>query len=707
VFTSTGTAINTTINSGGLQAVGNFEAGAGTASNTIINSGGEQNITAAGIAISTTVSGGLQIVGDGNSLATASATTILSGGTEITENLASAVSTTVGSGGLLDTLFGGTIVSAVISGGTVTVGNATSVGGNLTFAGSGGVLEFETNTMPTAVIGGLAAGDAFVFDNATFGPGATVTLISGSPDVLSATLGGNHYTLHLDSGQNYAAFAFDAIPTTNVHLVAAFPFATAIEVMSVSSVGVGSSTSGGSLGLGQAQRVFGTTLSQTVANGGEQGVNHGGTANATTVGVGGVQLVSSGGISLDASVDGIQFIFAGGSAANAAITESGAQQVLGTATSTIDSGAQYVGGKASATTIATFGLQYVLSGGTAGATTDAWEQQVRSAGTAVSTTITSDGFQDVAGGAVAISTTVLNGGEQDVSGKASATIVSNGGFTVVELGGVLSGLTLSNGGVAFVKAGGTATGAVIDGGTLELQGGASLGTGAVTFGITGSDGRLTFVGTPQSNTISGFAAGDTIDLAGVGFARGNTVTSAGGVVTVSAGTSHFAVHLAPSGLSGGTFHLKPDGNEDTATGAGGTVIGYDQIASIASGQTSTNISVGDAHVQVVQSGATALGVVPTAVALRDPRSRWGSSSRQGRLMFSWRLVLAPPEALETVVIHELAHLRVFGHGPRFWAVVASRRPDHLDWRRWLRTHSLELHGALSTAVPTPVAATGS
>jgi predicted metal-dependent hydrolase len=95
--------------------------------------------------------------------------------------------------------------------------------------------------------------------------------------------------------------------------------------------------------------------------------------------------------------------------------------------------------------------------------------------------------------------------------------------------------------------------------------------------------------------------------------------------------------------------------------------------------------------------ATALGVEPTAVAIRDPRTRWGSASRQGRLMLSWRLVLAPREALETVVIHELAHLRVFGHGPRFWAVVASRRPDHVTWRRWLRAHSLELHGALTTA----------
>lgn len=92
--------------------------------------------------------------------------------------------------------------------------------------------------------------------------------------------------------------------------------------------------------------------------------------------------------------------------------------------------------------------------------------------------------------------------------------------------------------------------------------------------------------------------------------------------------------------------------------------------------------------------ASALAVAPTAISVRDQRTRWGSASRQGRLAFSWRLILAPPEALETVVIHELAHLRVFAHGPRFWAVVASRRPDHVIWRRWLHDHSAELHGAL-------------
>jgi predicted metal-dependent hydrolase len=93
--------------------------------------------------------------------------------------------------------------------------------------------------------------------------------------------------------------------------------------------------------------------------------------------------------------------------------------------------------------------------------------------------------------------------------------------------------------------------------------------------------------------------------------------------------------------------------------------------------------------------AGALGVAPSAVSVRDQRSRWGSASRTGRLSFSWRLVLAPPEALETVVVHELCHLRVFGHGPGFWELVATRAPEHVRWRRWLRRHAAELHAELT------------
>ena len=103
---------------------------------------------------------------------------------------------------------------------------------------------------------------------------------------------------------------------------------------------------------------------------------------------------------------------------------------------------------------------------------------------------------------------------------------------------------------------------------------------------------------------------------------------------------------------------------------------------------------GEAIDAAISVYAPAIGVRPTLVEIRDPGSRWGSASRKGRLMFSWRLVLAPPASLETVVVHELAHLRVFGHGPAFWALVASRRPTHLADRAWLRRNSHALHATL-------------
>jgi hypothetical protein len=108
----------------------------------------------------------------------------------------------------------------------------------------------------------------------------------------------------------------------------------------------------------------------------------------------------------------------------------------------------------------------------------------------------------------------------------------------------------------------------------------------------------------------------------------------------------------------------------------------------------------------IATHAPTLGVRPTKVDVWDPSTRWGSASRTGRLMFSWRLVLAPPGSLETVVVHELAHLRVFGHGPGFWALVASRRPSHLADRAWLRRNSHALHSALEP-VGEPIAGSGS
>ena len=72
------------------------------------------------------------------------------------------------------------------------------------------------------------------------------------------------------------------------------------------------------------------------------------------------------------------------------------------------------------------------------------------------------------------------------------------------------------------------------------------------------------------------------------------------------------------------------------------------------------------------------------VIVRTQRSQWGSCSRDGALRFSWRNMMLPPEIIEYIVVHELAHLKVMGHSPDFWEVVARALPDVQHRRKLLR-----------------------
>ena len=82
--------------------------------------------------------------------------------------------------------------------------------------------------------------------------------------------------------------------------------------------------------------------------------------------------------------------------------------------------------------------------------------------------------------------------------------------------------------------------------------------------------------------------------------------------------------------------------------------------------------------------APELGVQPGRIAIREQKSRWGSCSDRHNLNFNWKLMLAPPEALEYVVIHELCHLIEFNHSARFWRLVESRMPDYESPKKWLK-----------------------
>ena len=81
---------------------------------------------------------------------------------------------------------------------------------------------------------------------------------------------------------------------------------------------------------------------------------------------------------------------------------------------------------------------------------------------------------------------------------------------------------------------------------------------------------------------------------------------------------------------------------------------------------------------------------PTAISIRDPRTRWGSCTSTGRLSFSWRLVLAPPEVLRYVAVHEVCHMLEPNHQPPFWALVERMLPGWRAQRLWLRRHGPEL-----------------
>lgn len=86
-----------------------------------------------------------------------------------------------------------------------------------------------------------------------------------------------------------------------------------------------------------------------------------------------------------------------------------------------------------------------------------------------------------------------------------------------------------------------------------------------------------------------------------------------------------------------------------------------------------------------------LGIRPSRVTVRDTRSRWGSCSANGRLSFSWRLILAPEPVIDYVVGHEVAHLKEMNHSGRFWRLVAQLTPGFEHGRDWLKAHGSDLH----------------
>ena len=83
---------------------------------------------------------------------------------------------------------------------------------------------------------------------------------------------------------------------------------------------------------------------------------------------------------------------------------------------------------------------------------------------------------------------------------------------------------------------------------------------------------------------------------------------------------------------------------------------------------------------------------PEGIKITSARLRWGSCSRDNRLSFSWRIIMASLPVIDYILIHELCHIREKNHSRKFWAYLESVFPDYKEHKHWLREngHLLQL-----------------
>lgn len=99
----------------------------------------------------------------------------------------------------------------------------------------------------------------------------------------------------------------------------------------------------------------------------------------------------------------------------------------------------------------------------------------------------------------------------------------------------------------------------------------------------------------------------------------------------------------------------------------------------------------DRLAQASEKYAAQVGRRVSRITLRDTRSRWGSCTTDGNLMYSWRLVMAPRDVQEYVAAHEVCHLVEMNHSAAYWGQVAQIFPDYRNQRQWLRDNGAALH----------------
>lgn len=94
--------------------------------------------------------------------------------------------------------------------------------------------------------------------------------------------------------------------------------------------------------------------------------------------------------------------------------------------------------------------------------------------------------------------------------------------------------------------------------------------------------------------------------------------------------------------------------------------------------------------RLVKQHAEKKQLFPKTIKIKTQKSRWGSCGIHNDININWLLIIAPPEVLEYVVVHELCHIKIKNHSAHFWALVAEHLPDYQNRRHWLKKHGSRL-----------------